>query len=73
MPKDLVNSCIRFKFLSLALLRRLFRAVLTDSENVVERCCCCSLDAATELAAASSPVNNRICNVITPFSFLPHT
>lgn len=73
MPKDLVNSCIRFKFLSLARLRRLFRAVLTDSEDVVESCCCCcSLAAATELVAASSPVNSRICNVITPFLSSPH-
>lgn len=47
MAKDLVNSCIRFKFLSLAPLRRLFGGLLTDSANVVERCCCCSLDAGT--------------------------
>lgn len=67
MPKDSVNSCIRLKFLFLATLRRLFRALLTDSENVAECCCCCSLDAGSELAAAaaSSPVNNRVCNVIT--------
>lgn len=73
MPKDLVNSCIRFKFLSLAPRRHLFGGLLTDSANVAERCCCCSLDAGTELAAASSPVNKRVCNVITPFFSSPHT
>lgn len=76
MPKDLVNSCIRFKFLSLAPPRRLFGGLLTDSANVVERCCrccCCSLDAGSELAAASSPVNKHVCNVITPFFSSPHT
>lgn len=75
MPKDSVNSCILLKFLFLGTLRRLFRGLLTDSENVAEFCCCCcSLGAGSELAAASSPVNNRVCNVITrsPLSSL-HT
>lgn len=73
MPNDSVNSCILLKFLFLGTLRRLFRGLLTDSENVAEFCCCCSPDAGSELAAvadadadaaASSPVNNSVCNVI---------
>lgn len=68
MPKDSVNSCILLKFLFLGTLTGLFGGLLTDSENVAEFCCCCSLDAGSELAAAapaSSPVNNLVCNVIT--------
>ena len=58
MPKDSVNSCILLKFLFLATPRRLFGGLLTDSANVPEFCCCCSLDTGSELAAATAAASS---------------